>query len=207
MGNYIIIIIAGIISAFVDNVATVLRVAPVALDIAKRLKISPVNSIVAIAVALNAIKEIDCFTVLLLAGLFIVIGGITKAGVVNDISKLFVKLSKDNLFVIYTLIVWASVLFSAFIDNIPYIATMLPVTASIASILNIESIYSIFRIAFRCDPRENMTPIGASANIAALEILRKDGYEVSAGQFMKIGIPFTLAAVTTGYIMIWLIWV
>lgn len=153
MGNYIIIIIAGIISAFVDNVATVLRVAPVALDIAKRLKISPVNSIVAIAVALNAIKEIDCFTVLLLAGLFIVIGGITKAGVVNDISKLFVKLSKDNLFVIYTLIVWASVLFSAFIDNIPYIATMLPVTASIASILNIESIYSIFRIAFRCDPR------------------------------------------------------
>lgn len=52
-----------------------------------------------------------------------------------------------------------------------------------------------------------MTPIGASANIAALGILRKDGYEVSAGQFMKIGIPFTLAAVTTGYIMIWLIWV
>ncbi|MBC8587672.1 ArsB/NhaD family transporter [Paratissierella segnis] len=324
---------AGIISAFVDNVATVLMVAPVALDIAKKLKISPVNSIIAIAVAsnlqgaatlvgdttsillggfanlnfldffffkgkpglfwvvqagalastfvlmylfrgekqpinktertkvhdyfpsfllilmivllivasflpnmpstingiicvalfivgivkdiftrknttvaLNAVKEIDYFTILLLTGLFIVIGGITEAGVINDISKLFVKLSKDNLFVIYTLIVWASVLFSAFIDNIPYVATMLPVTASIASLLNIDPYILYFGLLTGATLGGNMTPIGASANIAALGILRKDGYEVSAKQFMKIGVPFTLAAVTVGYVMIWLIW-
>ena len=52
----------------------------------------------------------------------------------------------------------------------------------------------------------NLTPIGASANITALGILRKDGHKVSAGQFMRIGVPFTLAAVLTGYVMIWLIW-
>lgn len=73
--------------------------------------------------------EIDYFTLLLLSGLFIVISGITEAGVVDEISKLFVKVSGNNVFLMYTLIVWASVLFSAFIDNIPYIATMLPVTS------------------------------------------------------------------------------
>jgi Na+/H+ antiporter NhaD/arsenite permease-like protein len=324
---------AGIISAFVDNVATVLMVAPVALTIAKKLKISPVSSIIAIAVASNlqgaatlvgdttsillggyanlnfldffffqgkigifwvvqagavvstfvlmyifrkdkqpvsamertvvedyfptfllvgmvvlliiasfipntprtingiicvtllvigllrsfvktkdkavfskVLGEIDYFTIMLLAGLFIVVGGITEAGVVEDISKIFVKFSKDNIFVIYTLIVWASVIFSAFIDNIPYVATMLPVAAGIASILNIEPYILYFGLLTGATLGGNLTPIGASANITALGILRKDGHEVSAGQFMKIGVPFTLAAVITGYVMIWFIW-
>ena len=52
----------------------------------------------------------------------------------------------------------------------------------------------------------NLTPIGASANIAGIGILRKEGYEVKAGTFMKFGVPFTLAAVTTGYLMLWLLW-
>jgi Na+/H+ antiporter NhaD/arsenite permease-like protein len=324
---------AGIISAFVDNVATVLMVAPVALTIAKKLKISPVSSIIAIAVASNlqgaatlvgdttsillggyanlnfldffffqgkigifwvvqagalvstlvlmyifrkdkqpinamertvvedyfptfllvgmvvlliiasfvpntprtingiicvtllvigvlrsfiktkdkkvflkVLGEIDYFTIMLLAGLFIVVGGITEAGVVEDISRIFVKFSNDNIFVIYTLIVWASVIFSAFIDNIPYVATMLPVAAGIASILNIEPYILYFGLLTGATLGGNLTPIGASANITALGILRKDGHEVSAGQFMKIGVPFTLAAVITGYVMIWFIW-
>lgn len=324
---------AGLISAFVDNVATVLMVAPVALTIAKKLKISPVNSIIAIAIASNlqgaatlvgdttsillggqaglnfldffifkgkmglfwivqiaaiastfvlmyifrkekqaitamertsvedyfpsvllfgmiillilasflpnmpktingiicvglfviglirnflmkkdfkvfskAFGEIDYFTILLLTGLFIVVGGITEAGVVKDISNIFVKLSGDNLFVIYTLIVWASVIFSAFIDNIPYVATMLPVVAGIANILGIEPYVLYFGLLSGATLGGNLTPIGASANITALGILRRDGHEVSAKDFMKISIPFTLAAVTTGYILIWFIW-
>ncbi|MDD3192151.1 MAG: arsenic transporter, partial [Bacilli bacterium] len=52
----------------------------------------------------------------------------------------------------------------------------------------------------------NLTPIGASANITSIGILRKEGYEVTIGQFMKIGVPFTLAAVTVGYLLIWFIW-
>ncbi len=324
---------AGIISAFVDNVATVLMVAPVAITIAKKLKISPVNSIIAISVASNlqgaatlvgdttsillggyanmnfmdffyyqgkigifwivqisalastlvllwifrkdakpvealertmvedyfpsillvgmivllivasflpnmpsmingyiciallvlgmirdflkendrsvfrkTLKEIDYFTILLLAGLFLVIGGITEAGVVDDISLLFIKLSKDNLFVIYTLIVWASVLFSAFIDNIPYVATMLPVVTAIAATLQVNPTLLYLGLLSGATLGGNMTPIGASANITALGILRKEGHEVSAQKFMSIGIPFTLAAVITGYVLIWLIY-
>lgn len=326
---------SGIISAFVDNVATVLMVAPVALTIAKKLKISPVPSIIAIAISSNlqgaatlvgdttsillgghanmdfldffiyrgkpgmfwivqigaaastfvlmyvfrkekqgidvkdrtvvedyfpsvllvgtivllilasfipegekpaitnglicvglmiigliretlrsrsltslkrTLMEIDYFTLLLLSGLFIVISGITEAGVVDEISKLFVKVSGNNLFLMYTLIVWASVLFSAFIDNIPYIATMLPVTAGIADIMGIDPIILYFGLLVGATLGGNLTPIGASANITGLGILRKEGYDVSAKDFMKISVPFTLAAVTSGYILIWLIW-
>ena len=52
----------------------------------------------------------------------------------------------------------------------------------------------------------NLTPVGASANITGIGILRKEGYEVSTGQFMKIGVPFTLAAVTVAYVWLWFMW-
>ena len=154
----------------------------------------------------TALAEIDYFTPPLLAGLFVVIGGITNAGVVTDISTLFVKLSGDNLFLIFTLIVWASVLFSAFIDNIPYVATMLPVTGQIAAIMGIEPYILYFGLLVGATLGGNLTPIGASANITGLGILRREGYEVSAGHFMKISVPFTLAAVVTGYILVWVLW-
>ena len=322
---------AGLISAFVDNVATVLMVAPVALDVSKKLKISPVAPIVAIAVSSNlqgaatlvgdttaillggaadmdfldfffyrnrpgmffvvqigvilsalvllylfrnhrqsiktgertvvkdyfptviivstilllilasflpnkpdningyicvalfliglaraafkrrfsfikeTIKEIDYFT-LLLAGLFIVIAGITEAGVITELSRLFVSVSNNNIFVMYTLLVWASVLFSAFIDNIPYVATMLPVAAGISQIMGIDPTVLYFGLLAGATLGGNLTPIGASANIAGLGILRKEGYEVKAREFMKISVPFTLVSVFSGYVLIWLFW-
>lgn len=326
---------AGLISAFVDNVATVLMVAPVALDISKKLKISPVKSIIAIAISSNlqgaatlvgdttsimlasktgmnfmdffvyqnrpglffvvqiaaimstlilvwlfrkdkqpltinqstevndyvptilllgmivlliiasfipeeyklsitnglicvgllivgliytliktkdfsvlkdTIKEIDFFTLLLLGSLFIIIAGISEAGVVDKIAELIKKAGGGNLFLIYTIIVWASVLVSAFIDNIPYTATMLPVVAGIASMLGVDPTVLYFGLLSGATLGGNLTPIGASANITGLGILRKEGYEVKAGQFMKISVPFTLAAVITGYVLIWLFW-
>ena len=155
---------------------------------------------------LGIVKDIDYFTLLLLAGLFIVIAGITKAGVVDEISKIFVRVSGNNVFVIYTLIVWVSVLLSAFIDNIPYVATMLPVATGIASQLGIDPTLIYFGLMVGATLGGNLTPIGASANIAGLGILRKEGYEVKPAQFMKISVPFTLAAVTSGYLLVWLIW-
>ncbi len=157
-------------------------------------------------IVLEIIKEIDYFTLMLLAGLFIVIAGITEAGVVDAISALFVRVSGNNVFIIYTLIVWVSVLLSAFIDNIPYVATMLPVASGIATQLGVDPTLIYFGLLVGATLGGNLTPIGASANIAGLGILRKEGYEVKAGYFMKISVPFTLAAVTSGYILVWLIW-
>ena len=154
----------------------------------------------------NALKEIDYKTLLLLCGLFIVIAGITRAGVIDDISALFVQLGGDNIFVIYSLIVWGSVLFSAFIDNIPYVATMLPVVTGIAQILGVEPYLLYFGLLTGATLGGNLTPIGASANIVGIGILQKDGYSVSVKDFMRIGVPFTLVAVLAGYLAIWFLW-
>lgn len=154
----------------------------------------------------RTLKEIDITTLLLLSGLFIVVAGITEAGLVNEISKIFVRFSGDNLFVMYTLILWVSVLLSAFIDNIPYVATMLPVVTGIAAMMEIEPTILYFGLLCGATLGGNFTPIGASANITAIGILRKNGYNVKTGQYMKISIPATLVAVLTGYLLVWLIW-
>ena len=83
---------------------------------------------------------------------------------------------------------------------------MLPVVGTIATSLGINPYLLYFGLISGATLGGNLTPIGASANIAAIGILRKEGYEVSAKQFMKLGVPFTLAAVSVGYILIWFLW-
>ena len=151
-------------------------------------------------------RDIDYRTLLLLASLFIIISGVEKAGVLDWLAEKMVLLGGGNLFVIYTIIVWVSVLLSAFIDNIPYVATMLPVVQSIALSMGIAPYVLYFGLLTGATLGGNITPIGASANIAAIGILRKSGYEVKNKQFFRIGLPFTLTAVLTGYLYIWFIW-
>lgn len=163
-----------------------------------------------------AFREIDYYTIVLLAGLFVIIGGITKAGVIDLLGDKLAGISGDgsasSIFIIYTVIVWMSVLCSAFIDNIPYTATMLPVVAvvteelSAAGGINISPNLLYFGLLVGATLGGNITPIGASANIAGLGMLRKEGYEVGARTFMKYSIPFTLSAVLTGYVLVWIIW-
>ena len=157
-----------------------------------------------------AARELDCDTLLLLFGLFILIEGIRKAGVIDAAAQLFYTLSGDDPFRLYTLLVFVSVGLSAFIDNIPYVATMLPVVQGIAGLMNggagfpPELFY--FGLLTGATLGGNLTPIGASANIAAIGILRKHGEQVRTRDFLRIGIPFTLAAVLTGYVYLWLVW-
>ncbi len=101
------------------------------------------------------------------------------------------------------MIVWGSVLISAFIDNIPYVATMIPVIAGLAAALNVDPTVLYFGLLSGATLGGNCTPIGASANIAGIGILRKEGYTVKNGDFFKIGIPFTLAAILPAYIFLW----
>ena len=154
----------------------------------------------------RAIQAIDFNTLLLLIGLFIVIAGITEAGVIDAIADLFVKLGGSSVFVMYTMIVLVSVVISAFVDNIPYVATMLPVVQGIATSMGVEPYVLYFGLLIGATLGGNLTPVGASANIAAIGILNKEGYKVSSKDFFRIGIPFTLIAVFSGYIVTWLIW-
>ena len=154
----------------------------------------------------HSFKSLDIDMVLLLIGLFCVIGGITNVGVIDDLAGLIAGAGGSNKFLLFTIVVWGSVAISAFIDNIPYVATMLPILGSVAATLGVEPYFLFFGLLVGATLGGNLTPIGASANIAGVGMLRKAGYEVSFGDFMKIGVPFTLTAVMTGYLFVWFIW-
>ena len=154
---------------------------------------------------MGPLKAIDLETLGLLVGLFLMIGGISNMGVIDALAQLLAKLGAGNPFLMYTIIVWASVLISAFIDNIPYVATMIPVIAGIAMEMGIDSTALYFGLLSGATLGGNCTPIGASANIAGIGILRKEGYDVKNGDFFKIGIPFTLSAIVPAYILIWIL--
>lgn len=158
------------------------------------------------SVAVGPVKAIDFETIGLLLGLFIVIGGITNMGVIDAVAGLLAKTGGGNVFVLYTIIVWASVIISAFIDNIPYVATMLPVVTGLANALGIDPTVLYFGLLSGATLGGNCTPIGASANITGIGILRKAGYTVKNKDFFKIGIPFTLGAIIPAYIYCWLLY-
>ena len=153
---------------------------------------------------MDVLKAIDYKTLLLLSGLFMVIEGITQAGVIDAIAALFVKAGGGSKVLMYVLIVGVSVLLSAFIDNIPYVATMLPVVTGIAQLMGISPYLFQFGLLIGATLGGNITPVGASANIAGIGILQKEGYKVSTGDFMRIGVPFTLTAAVTGALVVWL---
>ena len=154
----------------------------------------------------RVLKAIDYKTLLLLSGLFMVIEGMTRAGVIDAIAGLFVRLGGSSKLAMYVLIVGVSVLLSAFIDNIPYVATMLPVVGSISTMLGIEPYLFAFGLLIGATLGGNITPIGASANIAGIGILQKEGYKVATKDFLRIGIPFTLIAAVSGAAVVWLAW-
>ena len=160
----------------------------------------------------HSLKALDWDTMLLLSGLFVVIASIKEVGIINDLANLIANFGGSNRFVLFSIIVWGSVVISAFIDNIPYVATMLPLLAGVATAMNVEPHFLYFGLLVGATLGGNLTPIGASANIAGVGMLRKEGHEVSLGHevsfgdFMKIGIPFTLTAVIAGYLFVWIVW-
>ena len=151
-------------------------------------------------------SEMDYQTLVMLAGLFIVIAAVSEVGIIDRIADIFSMASGSSLLLLYILIVGVSVILSAFIDNIPYVAAMLPVVSSIAASKGIDPIVFYFGLLTGATLGGNITPFGASANITAIGILRKEGYEVRNKDFFRIGLPFTFVAVVVGAVFIWLVW-
>ena len=154
----------------------------------------------------QTLGQIDAPTLVLLLSLLVIIGALTRNGVIDELSRLFVRLSGTSAFSAYTLVVVFSVAVSAFVDNIPYVATMLPVMQATARTLGMAPWLLYFGLIVGATLGGNLTPIGASANITAVGLLEKRGYHVKNGDFLRIGLPCTAAAVLSGYALLWLIW-
>ncbi len=152
------------------------------------------------------LKKLDWETTFFLIGIFIIVGGISLTGWIGVLADYLASLVGANIFLGYTAIVFLSVLLSAFIDNVPFLAAMLPVAMIMADKLQINPSLFLFGLLIGASLGGNITPIGASANIVACGLLKKEGYPVKFTHFMKIGIPFTLAAVTAAFLFVWFIW-
>ncbi|MDD5097474.1 MAG: SLC13 family permease [Candidatus Omnitrophica bacterium] len=151
-------------------------------------------------------KGLDWDTTFFLMGIFIIVGGLSLTGWIEVLANYLAGLVGGNIFLGYTAIVFLSVILSAFIDNVPFLAAMLPVAMIMAGKLQISPSLFLFGLLIGASLGGNITPIGASANIVACGLLKKEGYPVKFTDFMKIGIPFTIAAVTAGYLFVWFVW-
>ncbi|MFH1244978.1 MAG: SLC13 family permease [Candidatus Omnitrophota bacterium] len=154
----------------------------------------------------EGIKALDWETTFFLMGVFILVGGITLTGWIEVISGYLSALVGTNVFLAYTLIVVIAVVLSAFIDNVPFLAAMLPVALAMSAKLDIHPSLFLFGLLIGASLGGNITPIGASANIVACGLLKKEGYTVKFRDFTRIGVPFTLAAVSAAYLFVWFIW-
>jgi Na+/H+ antiporter NhaD/arsenite permease-like protein len=154
----------------------------------------------------ETLRRIDWDTTLFLIGIFIFVGVLERAGVVERIADFIQGISGTSLFAGYNIILWFSVLVSAFVDNVPYISAMLPVTTVLAERMGSFSYLLPFGLLIGSCLGGNITPIGAAANIVAVGYLARMGTKVSFGEFAKIGLPFTLAATLAGGGFIWLVW-
>jgi len=156
--------------------------------------------------AWDNIKSLDWDTSIFLVGVFILVGSITITGWVTTLSEFLAHLIGTNIFLGYTLLVFLSVALSAFIDNVPFLAAMLPIILPLSTKLGINPPLFLFGLLIGTSLGGNITPIGASANIVACGLLRKEGHPVKFKEFMKIGLPFTLVAVSVAYIFLWFVW-
>lgn len=155
---------------------------------------------------LQSIKSLDWDTTFFLIGIFILVGSITLTGWIDTTSNFLSGLVGKNIFMGYTLLVFISVILSAFVDNVPFLAAMLPVAISMSDKLHLNPSLFLFGLLIGASLGGNITPIGASANIIACGLLKKEGIHVRFKDFMKIGVPFTIAAVGAAYLFIWFIW-
>lgn len=155
---------------------------------------------------IKGLRSLDWNTTFFLVGIFILVGSLTLAGWIEAASDFLSTLVGNNIFLGYTVVVFLAVVLSAFVDNVPFLAAMLPVAVSMSDKLHIDHSLFLFGLLIGASLGGNITPIGASANIVACGMLKKEGYSVSFKEFFKIGFPFTMAAVSAAYLFVWVIW-
>ena len=153
------------------------------------------------------IRGLDWDTGLFLMGVFVLVGGLSATGWIDEITRLVERVSGGNLLRAYLTIIGLSVIFSAFIDNIPFVMIMLPVVDKVAQDVRGPSILLMFGLLLGACLGGNISPFGASANVVAVGMLRSRGIVVTVQEFVRMGLPFTLSAVTAGCLLLWMVWV
>jgi Na+/H+ antiporter NhaD/arsenite permease-like protein len=154
----------------------------------------------------RTIQDMDWGTALFIIAVFILVESLTKTGIVADLAQFIYGFTGTSVLFTYLVIVVLSMLLSGFVDNVPFIVAMLPVTEIIAQHGNISPYVLYFGLLVGTSVGGNITPVGASANIVGVGLLKNRGYETSFWDFMKMGLPFTLASVIVSAGFIWIMY-
>jgi len=151
-------------------------------------------------------KVLDWDTTFFLIGIFVLVGGLSDSGWMDKLASGMVGWVGPNAVLAFTVIVLFSVLVSGFVDNVPFLLVMIPVAQKVADQIGAPVPLLMFGLLIGACLGGNLTPIGASANVVTLGILKKRGYQVGFKEFMRIGIPFTVVAVLSACAFVWLVW-
>lgn len=152
--------------------------------------------------ALGLLKKVDYKTLLFFIGLFMVVGGLEQTGVLEVIAGFIGNVSKGNLKLMIAIIIWVSAVASAFVDNIPFAATMIPVVKSLAATQGVDLETLAWALSMGTDIGGSATPIGASANVVGTSVAAKNGYLIGWGKYCKSAAPATVIVVTVSMLII-----
>ena len=134
----------------------------------------------------------DYKTLLFFVGLFIVVGGLEQTGILKLIAEFIGKVSGGNVMLMIAIILWVSAIASAFIDNIPFAATMIPIIKTLAVEQGVALPILAWALALGTDIGGSATPIGASANVVGTSAAAKAGHPISWGRYCKKVAPATV---------------
>ena len=154
----------------------------------------------------HVLRDTDWDTFFFLAAIFALVGSLTETQTTVVLAQAVGRLTSGNLFMTYLLLIVFSVVISAFVDNVPYFAAMVGVVATLSSTQGYPLYLLLFGTIIGTTIGGNITPIGAAANIVAVGLLKKNGYHINFLDFIKVGLPFTAAAVVAAGIFIWFFW-
>lgn len=166
--------------------------------------IAIVTLIVAGKDALELLKKVDYKTLLFFVGLFVVVSGLEETGVLEILAGFIGSVSGGNIAVMIVIIIIVSAVASAFIDNIPFAATMIPVITDLASdVAGVNLSVLAWALAIGTDIGGSATPIGASANVVGIATAAREGHIIKWGKYCKYMAPATIIVVAISLVMIY----
>jgi Na+/H+ antiporter NhaD/arsenite permease-like protein len=154
----------------------------------------------------SMLVDFDWNSFLFIMGVFMVIYTLNKSGLLNDFAEKAVHSGVNNPSSLLAFLTWISVALSSFMDNVPYTILMIPVCQSLAASLGIAAWPFLYGMLIGTGVGGNVTPVGATANVFAIGILEKQGHKIKLKEYLKISVPFTIAAVLTAHLLLHFIW-
>ena len=153
--------------------------------------------------AMKLVKGVDYKTLLFFVGLFVVVGGLEQTGVLEVIAQFIGNISGGNIKLMVAIIIWISAVASAFVDNIPFAATMIPIIKSLSMTSGADLGVLAWALSMGTDIGGSATPIGASANVVGTSVAAKEGYPVTWKRYCTSAVPATIIVLVISTLTIW----